>query len=92
MFEIDGEVNWLSNVTINDISVIHVTTHRCTGGLKKKLDIRSGSQHHRHFEGFFNVPVQAPTRDYPFYAVFPRNRPFSRLLRHAGDTEDEFST
>ena len=28
-------VNWLFNVTINDISVIYVTAHRCAGGLKK---------------------------------------------------------
>ena len=60
-------MNWLFNVTINDISVIHVTAHRCAGGLKKKFDLRSGSQRHRHFAGFFNVPVQAPTRDQPFY-------------------------
>ena len=52
------EVNWLFNVTSNDISVIYVTAHRCEGGLKKKLDLRSG---HRHFVGLFNVPVQAPT-------------------------------
>ena len=50
----------------NDISVIYVTAHRCAGGLKKKLDLRSGSQRNRHFVGFFNVPVQAPTRDHPF--------------------------
>ena len=37
----------------------------------KKLDLRSGSQRHRHFVGFFNVPVQAPTRDQPFYMVIP---------------------
>ena len=36
-------MNWLFNVTINDISVIYVTAHRCAGGLKKKLDLRSGS-------------------------------------------------
>ena len=36
-------LNWLFNVTINDISVIYVTAHRCAGGLKKKLDLRSGS-------------------------------------------------
>ena len=59
-------VNLLFNVTINDISVIYVTAHRCAGGLKKKLDLRSGSQHHRHFVGFFNVPVQTPTQDHPF--------------------------
>ena len=63
------------NVTCNDISVIYVTTHRCAGGLKKKLDLRSGSQRHRHFKGFFNVPVQAPTRGHPFYTIIPRNHP-----------------
>ena len=68
-------VNWLFNVTINDISVIYVTAHRCAGGLKKKLDLRSGSQHYRHFVGFFNLPVLAPTRGQPFYAVIVRNRP-----------------
>ena len=31
--------------------------HRCAGGLKKKLYLRSGSQRHRHFAGFFNVPI-----------------------------------
>ena len=36
----EGEVNWLFNVIINDISVIYVTAHRCAGGLKKKLDLR----------------------------------------------------
>ena len=38
-----SEVNLLFNVTINDISVIYVTAHRCAGGLKKKLDLRSDS-------------------------------------------------
>ena len=37
------ELNWLFNVSINDISVIYVTAHRCAGRLKKKLDLRSGS-------------------------------------------------
>ena len=42
-------IEWLFNVTINDISVIYVTAHRCAGGLKKKLsgshaiDISQGS-------------------------------------------------
>ena len=31
--------------------------HRCAVGLKKKFYLRSGSQRHRHFAGFFNVPV-----------------------------------
>ena len=48
-----------------------MTAHRCAGGLKKKFDLRSGSQRHRHFVGFFNVPVLAPTRDQPFYTVIP---------------------
>ena len=70
-----GEVILLFNVTIYDISVIYVTAHRCAGGLKKKLNIRSGSQRHKHFAGFFNVPVQTPTRDHPFYTVIPTHRP-----------------
>ena len=36
---------------------LYMWRHICEGGLKKKLYIRSGSQHHRHFAGFFNVPV-----------------------------------
>ena len=39
MFKELGEVNWLFNVTINDISVIYKTAHRFTGRLKKKLDL-----------------------------------------------------
>ena len=68
-----GVVNRLFNVSINDISVIYVTAHRCAGGLKK-LELRSGSQRQRHFVGFFNVPVLAPTRDHPFYKVIPTHR------------------
>ena len=84
------DVNWLFNVTINDISVIYVTAHRCAGPPKKKLDLRSGSQCHRHYVGFFNVPVQTPTRDPLFIRWFQHTAPFSRLLRHVGDTEDVF--
>ena len=69
------------NVTINDISVKYVAAHRCAGGLKKKLDLRSGSQRHRHFVGFFNAPVLAPTRDHPFYMVIRHTAPFSGILR-----------
>ena len=36
---------------------------------------------YRHFVGFFNVPVLAPTRDHPFYTVIWHTAPFSRLLR-----------
>ena len=61
------EVNWLLKVTINDISVTHVTTDRCAGGLKK-LDLQLGSKRHRHFVGFFNVPVRAPIWGQPFYS------------------------
>ena len=80
---IEVKVNLVFNVTFNDISVIYVTAHRCAGGLKKKLNLRSGSQRHRHFVGFFNVPVQAPTRDPPFYGFSEKPPHFSRLLRHA---------
>ena len=59
-------LDWMRNVTCNDILVIFVTAHRCVGGLKKKFDLRPGSQRHRLFVGFFNVPVQALTQSKPF--------------------------
>ena len=31
-------------VTANNISVIYVTAHRCADGLKKKVDLPSGSK------------------------------------------------
>ena len=56
----------LFNLTCKDISVICVAAQRCAGWLKKKLDVRSGSQLNRHFVGFFNVPVQVQTRGNSF--------------------------
>ena len=35
----------------------YMLRHRCASGLKKKLYLRSGSQRHKHYAGFFNVPV-----------------------------------
>ena len=72
------------------LGVWYMTAHICAGGLKKKLDIRSGSQRQRHFVGFFNVSVQAPTLATLFTRLFRETAPFSRLLRHAGDTEGHF--
>ena len=56
-----------------------------------KFDLRSDSQRHKHFVGLFNVPGQTPTRGQHFYTInglFRETAPFSRLLRHARDTED----
>ena len=49
--------------------------HRYAGGMKKKFVLQSDSQRHRHFVGFFNVPVQAPDGVKPFYTVIPRYQP-----------------
>ena len=57
----EWEWDWLRNVICNEISVIAAHTCRCAGGLKKKLDVRSGSQRHRHFVGFFNVRARPST-------------------------------
>ena len=54
--------------------------------------IRSGSQRHRHFAGFFNVPVLHRYGTTLYIRWFRHTAPFSRLLRHAGDTEEIFST
>ena len=86
------ELNWLFNVTINDISVLYVTAHRCAGGLKRSwtygrppnaIDISQGSltcpSKHRHGTTLF-------------IRLFRETSLFSCLLRHAGDKEDTFST
>ena len=66
--------------------------HRCAGGLKKKQSPRSGSQRHRHSAGFFNVPVLHRHGTTLFIRGFRHTAPIRCLLRHAGDTEDVFST
>ena len=73
----DWDWDRFAKVTCNDISVInrYVKADRCAGG-PKKLDLRSGSQRHRHFVEFFNVPVQAPTRNHPFYGYSKKPPPF----------------
>ena len=63
--------------------------HRCAGGLKKLyMYLRSGSQRHRHFAGFLNVPVLHRHATTLFIRWFRHIAPFSRLLRHPGDTEN----
>ena len=62
------------------------------GGLNKKLDLWSGSQHHRHYLAFFDMPDLHRRGATLFKRLFRKPSPFCRLLRHAGDTEDTFST
>ena len=70
----------------------HLDVYIDVGGLKKKFDLRSGSKRHRHFEGFFNVLVQAPTRGHPF-TVFQRNCSISVAFYDAHwDMVDLFSS
>ena len=73
---------------------LYMWRHRCAGGLtqERKLYIRSGSQRHRNFVGFLNVPVLHRHGTTLFIRWFRHTAPFSRLLRHAWDTDDVFST
>ena len=55
--------------TISERVLRHIQqyfSHTCDGTPcavgPKMLDLRSGSQCHRYFVGFCNVPIQAPTR------------------------------
>ena len=86
-------MNLLLKVTFNDISFIHVTAHRCAGGLKKKLDLRLGSYAiDIHFVGFFNVSVQA-TSWANLFTVIPRNQPILVAFYDThGDRKDLFSS
>ena len=70
---------------------LYMWRHRCAGGLKKKLYLRSGSQHHRHFVGFFNMPVLHRHGTTLFTRLFQETAPFSRLLRHAGDNNTQYN-
>ena len=42
-----------------------------------------GLPRHRHFVGFFNVPVQPLTRGKPFYGFSEKPSHFSRILRRS---------
>ena len=79
------ELNWLFNVTINDISVIYVTAHRCAGLLKKELDLRSDFQRHR--QGSLTCPSKTPTRDQPFHGYSEKPPQSVAFYDAHGDTE-----
>ena len=46
-----------------------------------------GLPRHRHFVGFFNVQVLAPTRDHPFFTVIPTPPHLVAFYDQAGDTD-----
>ena len=81
-------VFWLLNVTINDISVVHMNANRWVGGLRKTLDLRSAPNAIDISSGFFNVPVLAPTRGRPLHGY--SEKPFHSVAFYDahGDTED----
>ena len=70
----------------------YMRRHRCVGGLKKKLYLRSGSNRHRNFAGFLNMPVlhrhgppflygdsDTPPHLVTFYDTLGIRRTYSRL-------------
>ena len=60
--------------------------------MKKKLDLRSGSQFHSHFVWFFNVPVQIPTQDHPVYVYSEKPPNLVAFYDAHWDTEYLFSS
>ena len=77
-----SEIGWLTSyATISQLCIWRHIDVQADG--RKKLDLRSDSQRHWHFEGFFNVSFQALTRDHPFYGYSEKSPHFSRLLRRA---------
>ena len=70
----------------------YVTAHRCADGLKKKLELGSGSQRHRHVVGCLTCPSKH-SHGANHFMVIPRNRSISVAFYDAhGDTEDLFSS
>ena len=54
------------------------------------FDLQSAYRRHKHFVGFFNVPVQAPTRG-NLFTVIPGNHPILIAFYDTHvDTEDIF--
>ena len=64
-----------------------MTAHRCAGGLKKKVDLRSGSQSHKHSVGFFKVPVQHQNR--ALLSAFPRMDPYMAEWDSSSQPQDD---
>ena len=55
---------------------------------EEEVGPRVGLPRHRHFVGFFNVPVLAPTRNQPFlYGDSDTPTHLVAFYDHAGDTE-----
>ena len=78
---------WLLNVTIYNISVLHVTAHRCTGVLK--LNLRPGSHAIDISQG--SLPIQASTGA-TFLRLFRESTPISVTFYDThGNTEELFS-
>ena len=70
---------------------VYMWRHRCAGELKKKLDLQSGSQCHRHFVGFLMCPSKH-RHGANIFMVIRRNRHISVAFYDAhGDTEYLFS-
>ena len=72
---------------LTSISVIYVTAYRT-----EEVVPMVGLPPHRHFIGFFKVPVQAPTWGKSFYCYSEKLTRFGRLLLYnvLGGTEDLF--
>ena len=89
------EWDWLLNVTCNDISVIYVTANTCTGGLKNKLNRSTGGNWtYGRASDAIDISNGSLTclsehgLGPPFVWLFRETAHFSRLLRHARDTDD----
>ena len=84
--KIEFKFNWVYWCFTSHATIFqsYMWRHRCAGGLKKKLYLRSGSQRHRHFAGFFNVPFIHRHRTNLFIRWLWHTARLSRLLRHAG--------
>ena len=49
-----------------------------------------GLPRHRHFIGFFNMPVQAPTQGHPFYGKSEKPPHSVAIYDAHGDTDNIF--
>ena len=81
--------DWWFNVTCNDISVIYLTAHLNVRRTEEEVVPTVALPNAIDISG--RARPSTATRP-PFKRLFRETAQFSRLLRHAGDTEDLFSS
>ena len=76
-----SEWDWSLNMACNHLSLYMWWHIDVQADWRRSWTYGRAPKRHRHVVGFFNVPIQAPTHDQPFYGYSKKPPHFSRLLQ-----------